>query len=100
MNDTFLRDVMQVEEIVRLTSELKKRQETADSPEALSTIPSLSLSDIPREISTIPTEIREVGSAKVLSHDLFTNDVLYLETALPLQGIPMNLLPLVPLFCR
>lgn len=37
---------------------------------------------------------------KLLRHDLFTNDVLYLELALDLRPLPSNLLPLLPLFCR
>ena len=61
---------MQLEDVVRLTKELKTRQETPDSPEALATIPSLALSDIPREISTVPTDIRTSGEATILSHDL------------------------------
>lgn len=40
------------------------------------------------------------GGATILSHDLFTNDVLYLDMALDLRPVPANLLPLVPLFCR
>lgn len=86
--------------MVRLTAELKKRQETPDSAEALATIPSLTLADIPREVSTVPTAIRSVGGAQVLSHDLFTNDVLYVEAALDMRGVPQHLLPLLPLFAR
>jgi len=37
---------------------------------------------------------------KLLRHDLFTNDVLYLELALDLRPLPSHLLPLLPLFCR
>lgn len=37
---------------------------------------------------------------KLLRHDLFTNDVLYLELALDLRPLPPKLLPLLPLFCR
>lgn len=49
----------------------------------------------------IPTSISdEAGGAKILSHDLFTNDVLYLEAALDMRGVPAQLLPLLPLFCR
>ncbi|KAI3432231.1 hypothetical protein D9Q98_003793 [Chlorella vulgaris] len=36
----------------------------------------------------------------LLTHNLFTNDVLYLDVALDLKTVPANLLPLVPLFCR
>lgn len=47
-----------------------------------------------------PCVTRQVSGATVLSHDLFTNDVLYAEVALNLRPVPTRLLPLVPLFCR
>ena len=36
----------------------------------------------------------------MLRHDLFTNSVLYAELALDMTGVPMHLIPLIPLFCR
>ena len=76
-------------------------QESPDAPEALTCMPSLQLADIPRQASTIPTDIATCsGGATLLTHDLFTNNVLYAEAALDLRGVPSRLLPLVPLFCR
>lgn len=75
-------------------------QETPDPPEALSCMPSLQLSDIPREASTIPTDVTSINDATLLTHDLFTNNVVYVEAALNLRTVPADLLPLVPLFCR
>ena len=75
-------------------------QETPDPPQALSCVPTLQLSDIPREVSTVPTALTETHGVTQLTHELFTNDVLYLETAFDLRVIPADLLPLVPLFCR
>ena len=89
------------------TEALRERQETPDTPEALACVPSLALSDIPREAPDVPTAISELSApsssaakAKLLSHELFTNDVLYLDALLPMRAIPAKLLPLVPLFCR
>ena len=89
------------------TEALRERQETPDTPEALACVPSLALSDIPREAPDVPTAISELSvpssasaKAKLLSHELFTNDVLYLDALLPMRAIPAKLLPLVPLFCR
>ena len=99
--------------IVSETKELKHRQETPDAPDALSCVPTLSLSDIPATTSTIPTTIsispitgtstttdNQEEGIKTLAHELFTNDVLYLDIALDLQTVPVDVLPLVPLFCR
>jgi hypothetical protein len=38
------------------------------------------LSDIPASISKVPTDVKRLeGGATLLGHDLFTNDVLYME---------------------
>lgn len=46
------------------------------------------------------TNIITAGGATILTHDLFTNDVLYLDVALDMRPLSQDLLPLVPLFCR
>eukprot|EP00887_Chlorella_sp_A99_P003900 scaffold11.g3900.t1 len=91
----------ELEAVAAATKELKERQETPDPPEAVACIPSLQLSDIPPEISRVPTARADLGGgATLLSHDLFTNDILYLDAALDMRSLPADLLPLVPLFCR
>lgn len=44
-------------ELARATHELRLKQETPDPPEALKTVPSLSLQDIPKEPIRVPTEV-------------------------------------------
>lgn len=44
-------------ELARATEELRLKQETPDSPEALKCVPSLNLSDIPKEPKFVPTEV-------------------------------------------
>jgi Zn-dependent M16 (insulinase) family peptidase len=59
------------------------------------------LSDIKKTITKVPTAVSDLsGGSKLLAHELFTNDVLYAEAALDMSGMPAQLLPLVPLFCR
>lgn len=53
-----------------------------------------------REPGTTCIPLAMPGGSTILSHDLFTNDVLYLDVALDMRPLPRNLLPLVPLFCR
>lgn len=90
-----------MKDVVEATKELKKRQATPDPPEALACIPSLQLSDIPKEAAAIPSDVSTTsGGTTLLTHDLFTNNVLYAEAALPLGRVPARLLPLLPLFCR
>ncbi|XP_058097080.1 presequence protease 2, chloroplastic/mitochondrial, partial [Magnolia sinica] len=87
-------------ELARATQELRSKQETPDPPEALRTVPCLSLHDIPREPIHIPTEVGEIDGVKVLRHDLFTNDVLYTEVVFNMRSLKQELLPFVPLFCQ
>lgn len=85
------------------TAALRKRQETPDPPEALACIPSLALADIPKAAPEVPTDLAPVGpggAATLLTHDLPTSGVLYVEACLPLEAVPARLLPLLPLFCR
>lgn len=59
--------------------------------------------DIPKEITTVPTTVEadpENKGISTLRHDLFTNDILYLDIAFDLAHLPADLLPLVPLFSR
>jgi Zn-dependent M16 (insulinase) family peptidase len=51
-------------ELTRATEDLRLKQETPDSPEALKVVPSLALSDIPKKSTNIPI----VVSVEVLLH--------------------------------
>lgn len=44
-------------ELARATQDLRLKQETPDPPEALKTVPSLSLQDIPKKPIHVPTEV-------------------------------------------
>ncbi len=86
--------------VVDATRTLKALQERPDPPEALATIPTLKLSDLPRENKTIPIETTSLRDTRVLYHDLFTNGVVYLDLGFDLHTLPPELLPYVPLFSR
>ncbi len=90
----------ELEEVVAVAEELKHRQETPDSPEALASLPALSLSDIDPKIKAIPIEISEVGGVKTINHALFTNSILYLDLGFDLHALPADLLPYAGLFGR
>ncbi|KAH0920864.1 hypothetical protein HID58_020882 [Brassica napus] len=87
-------------ELARATEELRLKQETPDSPEALKCVPSLNLRDIPKKPTYVPTEVGDINGVKVLRHDLFTNDILYTEVVFDMGSLRHALLPLVPLFCQ
>jgi presequence protease len=90
----------QLKEIEENSRELKRRQETPDSPEALAGIPTLKLEDLERTNKIIPIEIEKYGETKVVYHDIFTNGIAYLDVGFDLHKLPQEHLPYVALFGR
>ncbi|GMH13419.1 hypothetical protein Nepgr_015260 [Nepenthes gracilis] len=86
--------------LTNATQELRLKQETPDPPEALRSVPCLSLHDIPKKPIHVPTEIANIDGVKILQHDLFTNDIVYTEVVFDMSLLKQELLPLVPLFCQ
>ena len=62
-------------------------------PEQLALLPTLKLSDLDRDVKTIPTELGEIHGGKLLYHDLFTNGIIYqsLCTMLDLPVYAVNI---------
>jgi presequence protease len=88
------------QQIATNTQELKQRQEAPDDPAALAALPMLKLSDLDRDVKTIPIAVEQAGGSTVLFHDLFTNGIVYLDVGFDLHAVPQELLPLVSLFGR
>jgi len=88
------------EQVMASAAELKRRQETPDTPAALASIPALKLSDIDKHIHTIPLETLELAGVKTIFHPLFTNDILYLDLGFDLHALTADLLPYAGLFGR
>ncbi|NLF01634.1 MAG: peptidase M16 [Anaerolineales bacterium] len=83
---------------IEQTRELKRLQEAPDSPEALATIPRLSLADLDRDTKVVPTALSAAHGAEIVYHDLFSNGIVYLDIGFDLHTLPQELLPYVPLF--
>ncbi len=88
------------EALVQETLRLQKAQEKKDSPEALATIPSLTVADLPLKNQPLPSKEHGFNAARVLVHDLDTSGVAYVNLLLPLNAVPKHLMPLVPLLGR
>jgi hypothetical protein len=86
--------------ILENTRQLKLRQETPDTPQALRTIPSLKLEDLEKQNKLIPIEILHQDGTQILFHDLFTNGIVYLDIGFNLHTLPPEYLPYVSLFNR
>jgi Zn-dependent M16 (insulinase) family peptidase len=85
------------ERIRREAAMLKRFQEQPDSAEAAATLPKLKVGDISRDIETIPTDTTSIDGIPVLSHDLFTNEIAYVDFAFDVSGVSEELQPYLPL---
>jgi Zn-dependent M16 (insulinase) family peptidase len=89
-----------LQDVVAQARNLKQMQETPDSPEALATIPTLSIEALDKINKTIPLSVLEQIKTPILYHDLFTNGIVYLDVGFDLHALPQTLLPYVHLFGR
>ncbi len=85
--------------LVEESRRLQELQGTPDSPEALATIPSLVIDDLPRENALIPSETLS-APVPVLFHALPTSGIVYADAAFDLSSVPARLIPLIPLLGR
>jgi len=93
-------DKTELTDISNFADILKKQQETPDSPEALATIPRLSLKDIPRENKEIISIDKKHNNYIMFGNNLFTNKIAYMDIGFDLHSLPEKFLPLVSLFGR
>ncbi len=87
----------EIDNLIAETQRLQKLQLTPDSAEALSTLPSLETQDVPKEIEKYPLEIKNQGAAKILFHDLFTNDIAYVQAGFNTRSVPATMIPYISL---
>lgn len=87
-------------EILSLSNALVEAQGKEDSPEALATIPTLSLEDIPKHGKENPLSVKRHDSITLLHHEIDTTGILYVRMLLPLDHVKEEDLPFLSLYCR
>lgn len=90
----------QIDAVIEMTQKLIEIQNTADSPDALRTLPMLTLADLDKDHKPIPIVDTKINDVPILHHDLSTNGILYLDIGFDLHALPQELLPFVALFGR
>jgi len=83
----------ELEKLVEETKALKAYQEEGDSPEALATIPMLSIQDISPEVEWYALKEKIESNIPVLHYEDFTNDILYTNLYFDLRVLPKELIP-------
>ncbi len=79
---------------------LEDMQSAPNSPEALATLPRLSLADVPREPMDLPTVQTDVEGIPVLTTDVFCNGVNHIECSFNLAGLPDDLVDCLAVYAE
>ena len=90
----------EIEKLIQINKELKRRQGEPDSPENLAKMPSLAVDDLDTKNKIIPIQEFDLYGSRGLFHDIFTNGIVYLDIGFNIHFLPVELLPYVPLFGR
>jgi Zn-dependent M16 (insulinase) family peptidase len=86
--------------IAQEAEELERHCGEPNPPEALATLPQLSVSDLPAGLAHVPTGVEPLaGGVDLLCNDVFTNGINYLQVAFDLRGLPEELWSYVPRYC-
>jgi len=83
----------ELKQTIANTKHLLEMQATPDSAEAIATIPLLQRDDLDKTIRVIDRGETKLNGATVLTHDLFTNGILYLDIGFDLHGLDQEDLP-------
>ena len=86
------------------TSDLRAAQAAHDDPSDLAKLPVLATSDLDRATKPVPVEVAEVAAgghvATLLTHELPTDGIIYLNVALDMRRIGLEDLAYAPLLTR
>ncbi len=93
-------DEEEVQRVIRETIALRRFAETPDPPEVVAKVPRLDLADIPREPRRIPAQEDRAADTRVVSHEIPTRSILYLDVGLNLRVLPPEDLPYAGLLGR
>lgn len=88
---------------MEISKELVLAQAREDSQEALATIPTLTLCDIPTEGKENPLDIMQGNNPQdttILHHEVDSTGILYTRILLPLDTLSKEELPYLSLYCR
>ena len=89
------------EKVLAEARDFRSYQLAPDAPETVALLPSLTRSDLPREVERIPSqETATPGGIAVSLHDLFTNEIAYVDLCFPTDVIDGERALLLPLFGR
>ncbi len=90
----------ELDRIAAAASALKRFQTEPDAPAALASLPRIGRKDLTRDVETIPTQRENLSGIPLLSHEIFTNGIVYVDLAYDVSDIEEDLQPYLPLLGR
>ncbi|MDR0524905.1 MAG: insulinase family protein [Spirochaetaceae bacterium] len=90
----------EIRDLREKSAALKERQDAEDSPAALARIPHLSRKDLSAEVESVPRAFASAAGIPVLTHELFTNGIRYVDLAFPLDALAPEDYLWLPLFSK
>jgi Zn-dependent M16 (insulinase) family peptidase len=85
-------------DIEQKAQELARIQGEGETPAALASIPHLSRKDLSPDIELVPRALYSAAGVPLLSHELFTNGVTYIDLAFPVDTLAPEDYPYLKLF--
>lgn len=89
-----------VTRLVTQTHDLITRQNTPDTPEALATIPVLSLDDLSTQSKALPVHVHHINDNTFLHYDVFTSGIDYMSYNFNLEHLTLTQLQYASLISR
>jgi len=90
----------EIDEIIKANEVLKKKQLTPDSEEARNTMPKIKVKDVNPQAEVIPTQVEDKGHYMWIQHELFTNDIMYLEMMFDTRSVDQDKIQYLPLLAE
>ena len=80
----------EIEKVIDNAKNLKIRQQTPDTPEALETIPLIKISDIKKEPEKLPLIYRDIDGTRILFSNVDTHGIIYLNMYFDALKVPQS----------
>ncbi|MGQ1891899.1 insulinase family protein [Thermophagus sp. OGC60D27] len=83
----------ELNQLIEETKALKEYQQEDDDPEAVASIPMLSLADISKDVQWYEVAEKNISDIPVLHYQDFTNNIIYTTLFFDLRTLPQELIP-------
>ncbi|MBQ7704788.1 MAG: insulinase family protein [Selenomonadaceae bacterium] len=80
----------EIQNVIDIAKNLKIRQQTPDSPEALEKIPIIKISDIKKEPEKLPLMYRDIDGTRILFSNVDTHGIIYLTFYFDALKVPQS----------